>query len=131
MPPIPPQAAAPAQPPGAVDAEQLGDTEGAGDQEGDQEGDEVCVRIELNTKTGQIMVGMEQPDSPDGAEESEESEDDSMQPAKDINDAMAQAKMLLESGGQSRNPNPQADEAAFSQGFKGAVSPDMLKSRGM
>lgn len=109
------------------DVQQPDDAQGADDQEGD----EVCVRIELNTKTGALSVGMEQPDNPDGSEESEASEDDGMKPAKDINDAMRMAKMLIESGGQASQPNPQADDQAFSDGYNGAASPLVMNSRGM
>lgn len=77
----------------------------------DDDANEVCVRIELNTQTGEIKVGMES-DNDQGPED-EAAEDANMQPARNIDDAMRMAKDLLESGGESK---PE-DNQAFEQGY--------------
>jgi hypothetical protein len=97
------------------------------DQGADDEANEVCVRIELNTQTGQFTVGMEQPDT--GGPEDEANEDYAMKPAKDLDDALRTAKTLLESGGKAETPDQ--GQEAFVSGYQDAASPDMLSSRGM
>lgn len=78
-------------------------------QDSDDDSSTVSVEIELNTKTGEVKVGVEPPDG------TEAGDDDSyLQPAKSIDDAIAQAKQLLHQASGQQSPE---DEAAFGQGY--------------
>lgn len=94
-----------------------------GDTTGQPAGDEITVCIEYSPSTGQYSVGLEPPEGADdtddaaaggaGGDGGEEANEASyMQPAKDINDALRQAKQLLETPqGAGGQPSP------FEQGF--------------
>lgn len=111
------------------------------------EGQEITVCIEFNPVTGEYSVGMEPPEGDEGAEaggeaegatdtdataagaggeaDEEANEKSWMQPAKDINDALRQAKQLLE--------QPQSAEGGpspFEQGFAGARGTPVAGSPG-
>lgn len=62
-------------------------------QQGDDEANEISVVIQLDTKTGEFSVGVEPEGQDEGAEEG--TEDQWLKPAKDIDDALAQARELL------------------------------------
>jgi hypothetical protein len=111
-------------------------TEGTDSPQG--EGSEITVCIEFNPVTGEYSVGIEPPEGaeaggeaegagdtdatagagagvPGGEADEEANEQSWMKPAKDINDALRQAKQLLEQPtSASGGPSP------FEQGFAGA-----------
>lgn len=68
-----------------------------------------CVEIEVDDQ-GQVTVGLCPPDEgqngPEGSQQEESAEKDYMQPAANVDDALAKAKQLLS----GQTPNDQADE---------------------
>lgn len=85
------------------------------DNESD-EGAEICVKIELDTKTGEVTVGVEPPGykEAEGSAADEQAEESFMKPAKSVDDALSIAKDLL------TNPNVKGaqDGQAFEQGYQ-------------
>jgi hypothetical protein len=88
-------------------------------------GNEVTVCIELDTSTGQFTVGMlpqgQEEGGGEGGADEEAEEAQWMKPARDINDALKQAKQLLEEP-QSAGGGPSPFESGFA---KVSGSPDM------
>lgn len=79
------------------------------DPDAAQDKDEVCVEISVNTKTGEVKYGLES-DDPDTGDD-----DANMQTAKDLDDAFAKAKAMLQQAA-SGQPDGGAQQG-FEQGF--------------